>query len=337
MSYENESKSSADLEREVEAQRTRVEKRIDEIRDRLSPGQLIDEALAYTRDGGSHFAANLGSTISANPLPAALLGVSLVWLMSGQGSRQPHAPQRHDRNEPDYPYARVSGNRLRRIGHSADQNGAWWSEFETSDGGRYKARSNQKGDRLGHFTDDAGKFFSGLIDDAGHRIKQFHDESGNMLGDAAGWASHTWNDLKAGVSEQIDNLSGTAHHVTEGAQQVGQEMKKQTDQLTRQLGSLFEHQPLLVGALAFAAGASLGAALPHTREEDRLVGKQGDKLRSEAAHAVGDLYDEGKEKVSEAFDQVTETAGEVYENVKDRIGQGQTGTEGANEGDFGKH
>ena len=78
MSYDSETKSSAELEREVQAQRNRVEARIGEIKDRLSPGQLLDEALAYTKDGGSHFASNLGHTISANPLPAALLGVSLV-------------------------------------------------------------------------------------------------------------------------------------------------------------------------------------------------------------------------------------------------------------------
>ena len=106
MAYDSETKSSAQLEREVEQQRNRVEARIGEIKDRLSPGQLIDEALAYTKDGGSHFASNLGSTIAANPLPAVMLGVSLVWLMSGQGqSQQQHssAARGFARQEPDYP------------------------------------------------------------------------------------------------------------------------------------------------------------------------------------------------------------------------------------------
>ena len=343
MSHDSENKSSAEIEREVEAQRHKVEARIGEIKDRLSPGQLIDEALAYTKDGGSHFAANLGSTISSNPLPAALLGVSLVWLMSGQGPKLPQAqqPQRSSyRSEPEYPYARISGRGVRRTIHRADEQGQWWSEFESDDGRRYKAKSNEKGDRLGHFADDTGKFFGGFIDDAGHRIKQFQDESGNLIDDAAGWASHAWNDVKSGISDQVDNLSASAQQVTDGAQQLGREMQKKRDQMTRQLGALFEQQPLIAGALAFAAGAALGAALPHTREEDKLVGDAGDKLRRQAAHAAGDLYDKGKEQVGDAYEQVAAKAGEAYEDVKERVGQigSQNGTgQDAGLSNFAKH
>ena len=72
-SFDPTAKTSADVEREVNEQRSRVEARIGEIRDRLSPGQLLDEALSYTKDGGSQFVGNLGSQISANPMPVALV------------------------------------------------------------------------------------------------------------------------------------------------------------------------------------------------------------------------------------------------------------------------
>ena len=336
MSYDTEHKSSAELEREVEAQRSRVEARIDEIKDRLSPGQLLDEALAYTKDGGQHFAANLGSTISANPLPAALLGVSLVWLMTGQGQshQQQGQPPYRAYREPDHPYARISGRSVRRTAHRMDEQGQWWSEFESDGGGRYKAKSNQKGDRLGHFADETGKFFAGFIDDAGERIRQFQDESGNMIDDAAGWASHTWSDIQHGVADQ-------AQHLAASARDMGQAMQKQTDQLTRQLGSLFEQQPLVAGALAFAAGAALGAALPHTREEDKLVGEAADKVRREAGHVAGDLYQKGKEQAGQVYQDVAAKAGEAYDEVKDRIGEIGAAPKGngqeAGLGSFSKH
>ncbi len=57
MTYDSNSKSSAQLEREVEQQRDRVEARLSEIKERLSPGQLLDEALAYTKNGGANFAS----------------------------------------------------------------------------------------------------------------------------------------------------------------------------------------------------------------------------------------------------------------------------------------
>lgn len=333
MSYEN--KSSAEIEREVEAQRSRVEARIDEIKERLSPGQLLDEALAYTKDGGSHFASNLGSTISANPLPAVMLGVSLVWLMTGQGPKMPqHQASSMPRYSegPDYPYARISGTGLRRTGHAADETGQWWSEFESSDGGRYKAKSNQKGDRLGHFVDNTGKMFGGFIDEAGNRIRQFQDESGNMLEEATGWASHAWSDMQHGIAQQAQQMASTA-------QDLGREMQKQSDQLTRQIGSLFEQQPLVAGALAFAAGAAIGAALPHTREEDKLVGEAGDKLRQEARKTASALYEKGKEQVGDAYEQVAAKAGEAYEDVKERMTEiGSNGTvQDAGLSSFAKH
>src|SRR5690606_10409444 len=163
-----------------------------------------------------------------------------------------------------------------------------------------------------HFADDAGKMFSGFIDDAGNRVRQFQDESGNMLDETAGWASHTWSDVQHGVAEQ-------AQHMASAAQDLGREMQKQTDQLTRQIGSLFEQQPLIAGALAFAAGAALGAALPHTREEDKLVGEAGDALRREAGKTASELYEKGKEQVGDAYEEVAAKAGEAYEDVKGRV------------------
>src|SRR6187551_2337753 len=82
MAYDSDNKSSAELQREIELQRTRVESTIDQIQEKLSPGQLVDELLAYTKGGGGEFVASLQRNVTANPLPVALLGVSLAWLMA---------------------------------------------------------------------------------------------------------------------------------------------------------------------------------------------------------------------------------------------------------------
>lgn len=94
MAYDSEHKSSADLQREVELQRTRVESTLDKIQEKLSPGQLVDELLAYTKGGGGEFVASLQRNVTANPLPVALLGVSLAWLMA-----KPAGDDRSRRNE----------------------------------------------------------------------------------------------------------------------------------------------------------------------------------------------------------------------------------------------
>lgn len=76
--------SSEQLERQTEQSRAEVEMTIDELRARLTPGQLIDEVLSYTRDGGRQFTSNLGRQVTDNPLPVVLMGAGLAWFLLGR-------------------------------------------------------------------------------------------------------------------------------------------------------------------------------------------------------------------------------------------------------------
>lgn len=76
--------SSEQLERQTEQSRAEVELTIDELRARLTPGQIVDEILAYTRDGGRQFTSNLGRQVTNNPLPVVLIGAGLAWFLLGR-------------------------------------------------------------------------------------------------------------------------------------------------------------------------------------------------------------------------------------------------------------
>ena len=45
-------KSSADIQREIDVDRQRIGARIDAIQERMSPGQLVDEVIAYAKGSG---------------------------------------------------------------------------------------------------------------------------------------------------------------------------------------------------------------------------------------------------------------------------------------------
>ena len=77
--------SSEQLEREAEATRARIAAPLAALRTRISPGQMLDEAIDYARDGnGADMVRNLGRQASDNPVPVALLGAGLAWLMMAQ-------------------------------------------------------------------------------------------------------------------------------------------------------------------------------------------------------------------------------------------------------------
>ena len=78
--------SAASLEREANAVRTQVADTAEKLRDKMTPGQMIDEVADYFRNSdGSLALGNLKTQVRDNPLPLALVGAGLAWLFLGGG------------------------------------------------------------------------------------------------------------------------------------------------------------------------------------------------------------------------------------------------------------
>jgi hypothetical protein len=85
------SKSSQEAQREVQQSRAEVEDTLEAIQERLSPGQMFEQVVDYMRSSnGSDFLRNVGTMVRDNPVPVALVGTGLVWLMlsSSRSSRK---------------------------------------------------------------------------------------------------------------------------------------------------------------------------------------------------------------------------------------------------------
>ena len=90
----------------MERTRARVSSTLDQLRDRLSPGQMMDEMLDYARgSGGADFARNLGAAVRDNPVPVMLIGAGIGWLMfaGSRDTRQAPAPLETRRLPPPRP------------------------------------------------------------------------------------------------------------------------------------------------------------------------------------------------------------------------------------------
>lgn len=75
----------AAIESEIERTRSEMSSTLDAIQERLSPGQIMDEVMDHVRNGPGQFAGSLGRALRQNPIPAALIGVGIGWLMLSQG------------------------------------------------------------------------------------------------------------------------------------------------------------------------------------------------------------------------------------------------------------
>ncbi|WP_313431469.1 DUF3618 domain-containing protein [Pseudomonas sp.] len=78
------------LEQEINAKREHISDLVDALEQRLSPGQMLDRVLAYSKGHGGEFFQNLGTTLKNNPVPATLTVLGLAWL--GLNQNRPFNP-----------------------------------------------------------------------------------------------------------------------------------------------------------------------------------------------------------------------------------------------------
>lgn len=87
----NGSSNPREIQHDIERTRSEMESTLTAIEQRLTPGQLFDQGMDYLRhSGGAEFVSNLGEQAKNNPMPVALVGIGLAWLMAS--SKQPQSP-----------------------------------------------------------------------------------------------------------------------------------------------------------------------------------------------------------------------------------------------------
>ncbi|TCU09619.1 DUF3618 domain-containing protein [Rhizobium sullae] len=307
MTYSSNHHTAAELQREIDTDRQRIEEKLHAIQERMSPGQLIDELIAYTKNsGGAEYVGNLGRTMKTNPVPVALMGVSLAWLMAKTPQTTAPAAE-HEETLDDYPLAPVTGT-VRRIGPVEESFGERYSHFSDESGKRFRALTDTAGRRAGHFIDESGKTHRGFADAAGRQIDEIFDEAGALFDQASGWAARSWRRLTQSaekVQATIFDTGGTLHD--QGA--------RLNELLERQL----RDQPLVSGALAFAVGAAIGAALPHTEQEDEAIGETSDAVRESLSSSADGVMARVVEAGSEIYERTKDVASDVHQAAKDRI------------------
>jgi len=228
----------------------------------------IGDKMNETRD-------TLVDTVRNNPVPAAIMGVGLVWLLMNRSKS-----------------SKASGE--------SDLNGG-------SNGGSNGGR--QVVGQLKQAVSGAGSAVSGM----GHQISDATGKAFDQASDAAGSALHGVSDAAMGLAHGASNAashlaeqaSGAAVSVARGAQQGA---KRVEAGFQNQL----HENPLAIGAAALAIGAVVGFSLPRTQREDQLMGDTRDRLlhqAGDAAHGAATSVSQAAEKALEAVKDSAQSSG----------------------------
>lgn len=180
--YEN--KSPEQIQRDIERTRAEMGNTLDTIRQKLSPGQMLDEALDYLKGSGlNQFSSNLSETVKHNPIPVSLIGVGIAWLAMA-GPRPAYTASNWQTN----------GHGHSKIGEAASSVTA-------------KAGQVMQGvrDRVGEA--------SGRLGDMAHNTQERVGEASERLGDMAHSARHHMGEAADHLRYQTIRAKDTYHYL----------------------------------------------------------------------------------------------------------------------------
>src|SRR5688572_3959704 len=246
--------TSEQLEREAEQTRAEIASMLEELRNRMTPGQIVDQILDFARDStGGQFFHNLRRQIAENPVPVTLVGAGIAWLMlSGRnGARRALASDRRDMSDPYYgteesgDYYGTTGLYGRGVEDKPDGKGITRRAREAA--GSVAERAKEAGSRV---SETAGSITSSVANAASSATSSVTGAASS----AAGAASAALEASASGArraAELITHSSSALRHNTVAA--------------GRDVASFLQEQPLVLAGAGLAIGAALGALFPATR------------------------------------------------------------------------
>lgn len=269
------------IEQQLEQTRSRLGTHLTELQNRFTPGQVIDDLTKYFRGKeGAEFGRSLVDSVRANPLPAALTGIGLAWLMAsnprgGTASQIAAAPSASGGTHA------VTMARLRVAEQSVVRQPNEAEDVFTSrlDDARAQAIGMKR-----DATDTAASFGQRIRDalTAGQQavLETAHDV-GDRAGDAAGSVTTAARSVMQAVGSTAQDALGSMSRSGQTAGQTG----------SRLVASMAE-SPVLLGALGLAAGALLGALLPQSDQEEEALGD----IAGQARNTVRSVAKESMER-----------------------------------------
>src|SRR6266576_2102919 len=319
---------SEQLERDTQSCRDQLADTLDELRMRMTPGEVVDQLVNYAQDTtGGLFFQHLKQQVANNPLPVAVMAAGFAWLMLGKG---------------------VSASRIRQSTASVGDKGRSWLS-DSAEG--MAARGGQAADRLSEAGSHASDATGSMAADARDRMRAGAAAVSDAAADAASRAKETMSDATAQVKDAAygvkntterlkdaaaatgsafgDTVSSTYDRATVGAGRTATAVAGSASRIGntalaggRDFMDFCRDQPLVVAGVGLAVGAAIGALLPRTKAEDELMGEASDELKEQSKEFAGQQFEKAKKVGEHTYDVAkaeAERQGLTSEGVEDEV------------------
>jgi hypothetical protein len=312
--------SSTQIRSEIERTRADMDETFDALERKMTPGQILGEAWHLTRGGTSAGASKLWQVAREHPLPSAVIGLGLGWLLV-ESSRGEERPSYGTSYNTDY-------NRARGTGRSNWAGSGRSSLYESSAGyGAYPESYNANYQES--YDASEGGSVSGRVSSAASSVKDAATSAGHKVADAASSAGHKVSDMAGSVREHASDLT---HGARDKATALGYSTRYQARRAQTGFWQMMEENPLAVGIATLTLGVLAGLSLPSTRKENELMGETRDKLVDRIEEAGREALEKGKQVAETAVETIkdeAESAGLTASGIAEKVREVGTKTKDA--------
>jgi hypothetical protein len=290
-------RSSKEIRSEIDRTRSDMDETFAALDAKMTPKEIGLELWSLFKGGSSTGVNKLWQVAREHPMPAAVVGLGLGWLLVDTSRKSDGFDGRYDGGKYD---GGKQGN-YRGYGSSSYRQG-YAGDFET--GGESSGVLSAAKDKLMDVADSTKEALSSATD---------------RVGDAADWTKEHASDLGHQVSDKASALSQQAR---DRASALGTQAKQQAKRARLGFWQTMEENPLMVGAAVLAVGVVTGLLIPSTDKEDELMGETRDHLLDGAKEAGQQALDKGKHVAEAMVDKVKEEAehqGLTAEGLVDKV------------------
>ncbi|MDX1415805.1 MAG: DUF3618 domain-containing protein [Candidatus Promineifilaceae bacterium] len=300
--------------------RAQMGRTLNEIQDRLSPENIrqqtqesIKEAtvekveqMAQTAERKvNNWRSNAVQTVKDNPVPMAMIGLGLGWLLLSDNSSREEESYRYSygANDPySYPYA-------------PDRRPDYY-EFEDDSGTLTEAqqRAAAVAENAQEWVGEKKEAAQQTVQDAASTVQDQASSTAEAVRENVGEAASRAQQAAGETAEQARiRMERARIQAEQQAIEVRRQARKQARRAKRSFWQTMEENPFAVGIAAAAAGAMVGLALPATEKENELMGETRDRLVQEATATA----EHTMRKVQTAAQEVGQTAVEEAKRQAD--------------------
>jgi hypothetical protein len=307
-------RNSKEIRSEINRTRSSMDETFAALDAKMTPKEIGLEMWNLFKGGSSTGLTKLWQVTREHPMPAAVIGLGLGWLMVESSRKSDEGYDGLDRGA-------YRGN------YRADFRGDYREDYRGDYRGYGSSSYRQGYAGTGGYSgsdfdaDDEGMLASAKdkVSDLASGAKEALSSATEKVSDAADWTKEHASDLGHQVADTASNLG---HQAKDRAVALKYQAKRQARNAKLGFWQTMEENPLMIGAATLALGVIAGLLVPSTDKEDELMGETRDHLLDEVKEAGQQALDKGKHVADAVVDKVKEEAqhqGLTPESVVDKV------------------